>query len=227
MLRYTDYSDAELLDMTPEQVDTLIDLECAYLGLPLLTKEPTLVTFVSPETDVVIYEVGGLDFFNADDAQKILTTIQTCKLSKEGYTGSRVANKVEPLNPGAYDYPSIKSKHLFSEARWNEVKSEATAAAKLKADYESEKEAYKKLVDQRQEAADSVTEHIASIRANRRRLAEAEGYKKRYLELAGGDLVVAERFFQNAFPLVHEEFGALLFAKQIEAEATESEASAI
>ena len=59
MLRFTEMTDAELLALTETELEELIDLECAYEGIPLLPpkpEEPIKPANLRPDTSVFHFD---------------------------------------------------------------------------------------------------------------------------------------------------------------------------
>jgi hypothetical protein len=59
MKRLSEYTNEELINLTKEEYDELIDLECMYSGAPLSIETPTYKELPSiPEPEVALYQVA-------------------------------------------------------------------------------------------------------------------------------------------------------------------------
>ena len=63
-----DYSGAELEQLTDEQVDKLINYECAEAGVPFAPEPPTPFVPAKPEHDVTLFQIGTLPIYTKDRA---------------------------------------------------------------------------------------------------------------------------------------------------------------
>ena len=67
MKRYDDYEDHEILQMTDEDIDKLIEIECAVAGAPLKSEQPKMPETCTAEPDVLTYTVNAGTLRFADE----------------------------------------------------------------------------------------------------------------------------------------------------------------
>jgi hypothetical protein len=73
MKRLSDYTDSELLaTYNADKISTLIDLECAIAGIPLLPTLPVKPVKPKVAPDVTAFKVGNWYFTNQNEALKAL-----------------------------------------------------------------------------------------------------------------------------------------------------------
>ena len=76
MKRLTEYTNEELINLTKEEYDELIDFECMYAGAPLSIETPTYKELPSiPEPEVVLYQVVGFLFEDESEAKEFLKVV--------------------------------------------------------------------------------------------------------------------------------------------------------
>lgn len=203
MKRLEEMSRTELLQLDDTQIETIIDLECAYAGAPLSIDKPLYSEVPEiPEPDVIYYEVAGMKLQDKKEAYALADYINglhsRCDTSYDydipGY------GKYDYLHDGKKIEPAIvEAAKTYSKVHYSELKE--TIRQRATAEKENE-ELMREYNAKQKERADIVNMVYAAIRQARTEAYEIEEKAKlytRYLYLAGGDKVVAARFYFEHF----------------------------
>ena len=203
MKRLEEMSRAELLQLDDRQIETIIDLECAYAGAPLSVDKPFYSEVPEiPDPDVFYYEVMGMKLLDKEEAYALSEYINglhsRCDTSYDydipGY------GKYDYLSEGKRIDPAIvETEKTYSKIRYSELKE--TIRQRATAEKENE-ELMRKYNDKQKARADIVNEVYAAIRqaaVEARKVEDAARLYNRYLVLAGGDGTMAARFYLEHF----------------------------
>lgn len=199
----------EKAELTDEQINYYIDRECAERGIALL---PPGGPPVKPDKgvtadDLALFEVGGFYFISSADAHEVAEAINKAQ--------SRV--ELNYISGPSYRKYAEPSTTLVQPARTTALSQELRAklgsiietqerAAK---EYQEEKAAYDKIERNRKSVVDEIREAITTSRRRMARKSELAIKLSRYVELAGGDQLIAARFIRQAEPDVVEFFPEL------------------
>ena len=207
MKRINEYTDEELAALTQDQIDFLVDYECAKNGVPLLPLAPPPEPSKPDTPTVYAYECAGIHFTKKADAQKILDVLDTCEIYNTDGWGDN--ERLVKLNPQDWNYPKLTKKDIMSKETYEKHKSNISV-------YTAEIEEWKKIKKCYEEAVTSrntvVIEVNSTVSAAIRRLDLIEDLKRqfaRYVELAGGDYRTAMSFLDDAKALTSEQMTAV------------------
>ncbi len=198
MRRYFDLTTREILALTDEQINDLIDLECAIEGKPLLPEYPPLppqLKFEPDQTWYTIKELSSSILFHCPEAavSVIDAILKSGAASKKYLPGSDYSafrlNDIGQL--------SIEPMKVYSEERWSEQPEAHNAYLKAKEQYQSAKAAYDSAVKSRAEIAEEVTSHINRILNIEKRKNEIRQIYNRYLALSDNNRNIAMNFLEN------------------------------
>lgn len=200
MNRIDDYLPEELLAMSDEEIDRLVDVESAHLGIPLLPPRPVEPEPAPATPDVTVYEAAGHLFRDKADAQKVcdllksLPVLETYSVNNEGYSwrGPFGVRLNEDFDIAPHEVKHWTAEHYDRHRRALETAKEA------KERYSEAKSEYDKILSQRGE----IVERIAAIRSAEQsrqdRRARIAADFERYVELADGDRDQALTFYLHA-----------------------------
>ncbi|MCK5613125.1 hypothetical protein KAR91_65230 [Candidatus Pacearchaeota archaeon] len=208
--RLEDCTDEDLLNMTEEQVEDLIDYECVHTGVRLLPEMPVKPTEEAPKEDFEFFEVSELQFVNKEDAEKIAELAASMDRIESKYesgpTYTRIVTGTKKEDPG------IQKKKKFSEEYLNQVKVKKQRIEERKKEYNELKKEYDDISEARSSIIDNVFNKLKEARQAGQRLIALRDESHRYLKLAIGDKEIAQRFMTDAFPdavdLIKEHFEA-------------------
>jgi len=201
MRRYDDYEPSELLEMDSEQIEQLIDLECAFRGVALLPESPTTPTEVQAGPDVTVYNAGGKIFRDEADAQKVVDLInslpylETYYLSggysysgPQGVRRSEKEHDMEAIRESRYWTPEHYDKHRAAIAEHKEAKER----------YDKDRKEYERILSERNAVAEEIHAIRAKAQEERDTIATIEREFNRYVQIAAGDREQALKFYLHA-----------------------------
>ncbi len=203
-MKYLDrYTNEELLTLSEEDVQTLIELQCALDGNPILP--PCPVAPIEPEVplDKVIwmvkYDYSEIAITMVEsDAIKIADTINesTLYLSRNEYFGSKSFPVIHSANArkAKIEKQSCASKEL--------VESLASQLEKFKKDsteYDKALEVYQDALDARKQSVAKIDDAISNASQDEYMHKDALDKYNHYLKLSDGDKKIAMKFFCNNY----------------------------
>lgn len=198
MKRIYDMEKEEILALTQEYIEKLIDYECALKGVPLLPPRPLEPDKVNIEPDITAYEIAGLCLLTAEEAGRILEAINTCSIYTSTYVPGANCYDKKLIPVDAYTKPKIETKRFYSMEYWDKVKSQKEAYASTKRIYDEDKKKYDEAYSKRSETASCVWEFIDAVREENRVKDYLTAEFNRYLELTDGNKTIAMRFLKKA-----------------------------
>ena len=204
MKKIQDMDHQEIIALSEETLKRMVDYRCAEDGIPIL-ECPTAPDEPAMETDQVAYQVEGLTVTDRELAGKLSLLLVD---NKDGFFkvnyDYKLGSKYQYLELVRNDYRgeafgSINKITVYSR---DTINAQATALAdyKIKKDqYNKDSENYKKWSSERTGIVNEIygvyNEHVGA----ERNLEHARREFERYLELAGGDLAIAFRFYDKAY----------------------------
>jgi len=193
------YTDTELLELTADQRLSLIELQCALDGVPLLPALPEEPTTPEMTCDVVVYQVACRyntigTFETESDAQVVVDAMNGGMRLSIDYTcnGNYKAHYIDGEESSV---AAITSKACMSETRRADIKDELDSYKRQYGTYDKLKDAYSHAVDAR--AASIATVQDAIDKAHERDFNRQDALAKyeHYLSIADGDSKTALKFF--------------------------------
>ena len=207
MKRYNEMTDAELLELTNEQIATLIDYECALDGVPMLPPDPgPAPTLSMPPMDTKVYEVVGVLVMDSEHAGRILDAITSGPLFKTEY-GS---NYLIPHKESDYSFPEIKTKSVYSQEQWATIAPAVKEHETAKKEYDRTARDYNEGIKARKDITDAVNSAIRNASDCEYERQTLRREFARYLELAEGNKNIAMNFPTKAKSYMQQDHGELV-----------------
>lgn len=195
MKRIDEMTREEIVALTDERINMLIDYECAMEGKPLLPDSPIKPIVPEYAPDTLIYTVAEVTTKCADHAQRILEAINSGeRVSKKYVSGPSYMKMLEPVSSKV----TITSETVFSIELWDKIKNEKLAADVWMEEYKQLKKEYDDAVNKRAEISDRIWEWIGNSRNEEYRRERIRNDFKRYLELSEGNKSIAMNFLKKA-----------------------------
>lgn len=193
-----DYTGAELETLSDEQVEKLVNLECADAGVPFAPDPPD--TYVPPpqEYDVTLYSVGktGIMSLSRETAESISEFLKKLTLWKVEANWRHGYNQAATPMDDDMDVAKVQA---YSESALGK-RSEALKRAKEDKDQaEKVQKEYADVIDRRGKIADSVWSVIHSARRFSYQRDECIRQLDHCVELADGDATIGMRFFEKSY----------------------------
>jgi len=192
MKRLEGYTNEELRILTQAQIETLVDLECAHEGIPLLPEVPVKKEVNKPQPDLTLYLVPSVYFKNKEGANQIIELMNSMPRMGDKYYNYGYVNIEECV--------TLSEVKVFSEDAKLRTKSQTEAAKEIENQYESAKKEYDKIAEQRSDIINRINGAVGDAFDEYRKM---EKYKKqyaRYLQLAEGEKDIALNFMKAAHP---------------------------
>lgn len=207
MKRYYDYEDHEILQMSEEDIEKLVEIECAVAGAPLRMAAPTPLAECSVEPDVTTYVVQAstLRFANREAALAAVEYLNGLpRLTRESIVRHTYGPpyRVEPDESEL----TVGTERNWSDAHYAAHKSELVARAAAKEEYDRARREFDAAQKSRQSSVDAVYSHFHAVRdreSNRRHCRETFAS---YLELAEGNQDIALGFMLRTAERYDEAF---------------------
>lgn len=219
MRRYTDLTKKELVGLSKEDTDRLIDIEIAYAGIePVYAPtEPNLkdVKLLKSHT---AFEVFGILFANQEDA---ITVSQMLTFREDyDYYGSGYDYKYLSRN----DDNGVKTRYFYEKNDVAAVKEILQENRLLQEKYNEEEKAYKAFVKSTSEIRNGVLDAITAAHNFFQRVTAMKLQYRKYLNLSEGDEKIAMNFFNSAYGELTEEYAIAVFGDQLSGKPEEANA---
>lgn len=192
------YTGTELETLTDEQVEKLINYECAEAGVPFAPEAPTPFVAAKPDNDVTLFQIGTLPIHTKDraTAEEVADFLAKHEFWTNGYDWKYgyENNFAQPVDRQF----NIAKVETFSESKIAARKDQLAADKGLKERAQAEGKAYGEAMGRRSRISESVWGQVHNARQfdyERKRLI---GQLDKCVELADGNAEIGLRFFTKA-----------------------------
>ena len=193
--RYTDFTNEELLNLTDEDIENLIDVECMFAGVVPIRIEPTYMDVPElPETDTEVYNVGNFTFGSFEEADRVKNLINECKSICRirydymyGYENGYVTHND--------DYACISKQRTYTEKTFEKAKDIIIRRNNIIKDNKAMLDEFKEASRDYTEIRDKVYDAVYNAKKEHVELENARRVYDRYLALSNGDEATADKFF--------------------------------
>ncbi|MBO1870099.1 hypothetical protein J4O15_03885 [Lachnoanaerobaculum sp. Marseille-Q4761] len=213
MKRLSEYTNDELINLTKEEYNKLIDFECMNEGVPLSIETPKYKELPSiPEAEILLYQVAGFLFEDETEAKeflKVVNNLKSCvRTDYECYVGNPNYKYVTERNVRQNN--RITEEKAYTEEAYYSIRLTLKNINDLRKYNRNVKAEYKSKWDQRNAIINDINEAIDKAKDEAIRLENAVQVYKKYLELSEGNEIIAQSFFStteyaNFFPKVLEK----------------------
>lgn len=195
MKHVEDMNRDELCALTDEQIERIIDLECARAGVPLRPTAPDAPHYPeTPDPDLPYWTVEGVELLDVTEALRLAEFINALESRVTVLTWHRPP-KVEPVDSAIAPRRTVI---LSAEAHARHARAIESRAA-MEAEYKDALKAYEAANEERSEVAESICQRISLASAEAREICHLVDLYGRYLDLADGSHEVAERFLREGY----------------------------
>jgi len=200
--RIAEYTDAELLTLTEEQTNAIIDLECAYKGIQLLPEYPqTIEKPTDIDEDVTAYKLPNLYIQGAAELDKVMACLNGI-IEHVGYStyvsGPSYKHKFSPLSDPVL-LRHFESEKLYSVDKLKVIGTILDGYEVKKKNYDAQLDEYRKIADERESIVDVLHGRISDCLDAKREYERMKSIAKRYMKLAGGVQEIAVNFMVDAY----------------------------
>lgn len=198
MKRLTAYTRAELAELTEDEIQKLIDLECASEGIALLPPKPEKTPELElPEPDLKAYVVAGIIVSDMKHASRLLETITSGTIFKSDYSGDYNRKYLKPLKQADYNYPKIEQESYYSPELYDELKRREKAHKEQYGAWKQLEKQYDEALEARQSIASEVFKAINEARDYYFEIERIRSQFERYLVLAENNRQIAMNFLEK------------------------------
>ena len=207
MKKINELTEQEILDLTEDQISTMIRFEAAEQGIKLLPMpiEPTYKKIPTP-----LRRVHYLGYFNSIVFSDIAVAVQIQELLKSSETfGLSYPNgnyDLQYIDRSKNSGLDIKTVGVYEKPEIDSILEDVKDNKRLKEEYDATLSEYR----ENQEAIEAISKEIYDVvwvvREKYDTLSKyCRLYKNDYLPLAGNDLLIAMNFLVKAYNLTKEQ----------------------
>lgn len=198
MKGYKELTEKEIMELEEENIQDLIDLECANEGIKLL-KRPKEPKKPELQNDIICYQIDNMIFKTQKEAQMVFDVLRQAKTYKTNYNyESGYDFKYLELDDIFGNDLSIKKTTYMSKNKYKEHQEMLTKYNSDKDLYDIKYSKWRKENDKRKKIEEIVRSHIDRAYEKESEKQDMLIQYKRYLELANNDELIAKKFLCDA-----------------------------
>jgi hypothetical protein len=198
MKPFDELTDAELLELTADQIERYVDLACAEAGVALPPVLPAPPDTSGPKPDMTVYAVGGFEFSDKADALRVADAVNAARSYGDARCIGHNYNAPYKWVPRETPDQQVSERACFKLETAAGLTAELNRRAQEKADYDKARQEYDSIEYKRGELRREIASKVQTVQATERRRARLRADYKRYLELADGRRRIAARFLKSA-----------------------------
>lgn len=206
MKRYTEYTKEELIELSSEKIQDLIDIEIAEAGIyPVMEpKMPDLGHYDIQKT-INMYDVGGILFENISDAEAFMKM----KRFRSSYD-YKIGTDIKWIED-EYDWNvSINHETFYDKKDVDRIKHVLKENSRITEEYNEKKKEYDEFNKVTSTIRSAVMTAVDQAWEWKYKVDHAKTMMDKYLRLSDGDEIIAQRFFRDAFKADEELVEAIL-----------------
>lgn len=199
MKRLSEHSREELANLTDDQYDMLVDLECMHEGAPLSIEKPRYKEVPTvPEPDVEVYEVCGFVLTDKAEADKLVEAINKLQSCVEIDYNYRVSSDYRYISEKKVKPDKeIRTREVYTKDAYKAIQSTLENINTIKEYNDELREDYEERCEQRNNVIHDISEAIRTAVDELEELRAATEVYKKYLDLSNGNEEVAQNFFKT------------------------------
>lgn len=205
MKRLEEMSGAELCQLDEQEIENLIDLECAYAGAPLSVDKPIYSDIPKiPEADVIYYTVCGIDLTSKEEAYALADFANGLKTQVKAnydydYSRGISLSKYKYIQDERPEPQAVEVGRAYSKNTYTELKDTLWDIAEAETKNKQLREEFAKKSKARMDIQREVKEAIRAAHLAAYEQEERTKLYNRYLYLANGSETVAASFYIEHF----------------------------
>jgi hypothetical protein len=189
-----DYTDVELSEMSHDQYEAMVDLQCARNGAPIIIGEAP----VSPEKkifekDFTFFEFTGFKC-DSETAARIMEAVKGGVFFEQEYSSLMLK-----VSDASYHVATASPCKGFSEQKYNEIRVEKEAYDIANKEYAAANKEHSGLVDLRKGSELDIRDRFDEAFANISRITNAKAEWVKYLKLSNDDEAIAMNFMMQRY----------------------------
>lgn len=190
----------EIVALTEEEIQRIINYAYAEAGAPLPTNRPVEPKITPIQPDRTVYSIETIYFADRDEATKVADFMKKMTLVDIRYFNGPSYDKRAVKREG--QEISVHSVPVYSEEYYAKIKDTKKTNDDLTAKYKEDLDEYNKTSGIREEIRDEIMEKIHDAQRHQTRIDNARSRFEEYLELADGNRKIALNFLSKAYPYV-------------------------
>jgi hypothetical protein len=209
MKKFGDLTKQEIRELSYEDLNHYIELQCAVEGLPLsveLADKPEIKS-IEKFTPVSGYKISGDFLFeNLEDANEVLNLIMNKNLVRRycddyNFTDAngRSVHYLKTINSNDYSYPEIRTESALREENHSVAKVEYNKQKEAIENYNKKYKKYQEAKKEREEIESKIETVWKYEIKHLRELEDLEYLYERYLKLANQDKKTALVFLKEGY----------------------------
>lgn len=198
MKLFNDYTGKEVESLTDEDIQRLINLECADRGAPMLPPLPVEPKAPEVKPDMTLYQVAyGLYVDNLPDATKIIEAIKSSSAIYD--TNYCCGYQYQRATPKSLADTAMTTSQVFSPEKWGSAENDYAKYEAAKKQYDADIKEYQSAAGERSAVSEYIWGIVSECRRFMNRREQMLGYLQQYIDLAEGDAETGARFFKKAY----------------------------
>lgn len=204
--RFKELSNAELLEMTENEIEELIRLECAFKGIAITMEEPIWEEKETEIPRVRAYTICDFTVLSSERAEEILDVLTKGELFYKTCANNDYDCKyLEIIDSHHYRNPSISIGDVILPEVWKNFKEEQKILSQKKALFKESLEEWKKWIADKDEISSEIYQKITELRNIENEKINCTNLFAKYLEMAKGDFEIALLFYKKFPKSIKEE----------------------
>ena len=198
MKNYEELTGKEIMELEEENIQDLIDLECANEGIKLI-KRPNEPQKPELQNDIICYKIDDMIFKTQKEAQMVFDVLREIKTYKTNYNyESGYDFKYLEVDDDFGNNLSIKKTTYLSKKKYKEHEEMLVKYESDKSIYDTKYQKWSKENDKRREIEEIVRVYIDKVYEKESEKQDMLIQYKRYLELTNNDELIAKKFLCDA-----------------------------
>lgn len=210
MKQITELSEAEILQITTEQINKMIQFKMAEAGIKILTKPVEPIYQELPKKTILLYDVSGITYLFSDkliaeDEGQALQAASS-KMKSSSYVGNDYTHK-KVKNLDEYDLRSIGKVTevlLYSTDGAIQADEISKTNKQLKTQYETLLSEFKSNETEADYIRVEIWDKFKQVHAKHNTMADMKYQYEWYLDLAEGNKKIALNFLKKAYSIDEE-----------------------
>lgn len=196
MKQLSEYTDKELLALKSEELNNLIDFECALKGIPLLPEKPVKPVQPIVPKSMTIYSVGDIKSTNKEIIDKICGLLEDIVDFEHKWSENTKYGKI--VDNTSYNYPKMSVEKVCSEDDYLTHKEVLKQFKNDMENYEILNKNYDEIRIQRDEVVNEIKDKLGDVETYYYNVNKYTTLADRYLKLADNNKAIAKKFLIDA-----------------------------
>ncbi len=196
MKRFNELTELEIKDLTYDELDKYVLIECAEKGIQIVDRPKSPVYEKELEKDLITYSIGGgvsiyIKFTSKDEADRLAELLNGFESIVD------MSNKRIYFSEPSYSFSKERERENDKITKQNNA---------IKSEYNLLRQEYDQFVEKKEVEQEAIYEKYNSIVRKYDRLDMIKRkYNETYLPLSDNNEEIAKRFLEDAFAITSED----------------------